>query len=173
MNLLIASDLHGSAYWTRRLTEVYKTSGAVRLVLLGDILYHGPRNDLPREYDPKKVIDLLNPLAAEILAVRGNCESEVDGMVLDFPISPDYGVIFDGKQALYLSHGHREIPKMPAGSLYFTGHTHIPHDYTENGVRFLNPGSVSIPKNGSRHSVLLYEDGEVRPLYLDETEESL
>ena len=173
MNLLIASDLHGSAYWTRRLTEVYKTSGAVRLVLLGDILYHGPRNDLPREYDPKKVIDLLNPLAAEILAVRGNCASEVDGMVLDFPISPDYGVIFDGKQALYLSHGHREIPKMPAGSLYFTGHTHIPHDYTENGVRFLNPGSVSIPKNGSRHSVLLYEDGEVRPLYLDETEESL
>ena len=173
MKLLIASDLHGSAYWTRRLMEVYRTSGAVRLVLLGDILYHGPRNDLPREYDPKEVIALLNPLAPEILAVRGNCESEVDGMVLDFPVSPDYGVIFDGLHALYLSHGHREIPKMPAGSFYFTGHTHIPHDYTENGVRFLNPGSVSIPKNGSRHSVLLYEAGEVRPLYLDESEESL
>ena len=173
MKLLIASDLHGSAVWTRRLTGAYKTSGAVRLVLLGDLLYHGPRNDLPEGYDPKEVIALLNPLAPEIIAVRGNCESEVDGMVLDFPVAPDYGVIFDGTRVLYLSHGHREIPKMPAGAFYFTGHTHIPHDYTENGVRFLNPGSVSIPKNGSRHSVLLYEDGEVRPLYLDEPEETL
>lgn len=172
MKLLIASDLHGSAYWTERLVGAYRASGAARLVLLGDILYHGPRNDLPRDYDPKAVIALLNPLASEIIAVRGNCESEVDGMVLDFPISPDYGVIFDGERVLYLSHGHREIPKMPAGAIYFTGHTHVPHDYTENGVRFVNPGSVSIPKNGSRHAALLYENGALRPLYLDEESET-
>ncbi len=167
MKLLIASDLHGSAFWTGRLVEFYRCSGASRLVLLGDLLYHGPRNDLPEGYDPKAVIALLNPLAAEIVAVRGNCEAEVDGMVLDFPVSADYGVIFDGEKALYLSHGHREIPKMPEGSVYLTGHTHIPHDYTENGVRYLNPGSVSIPKNGSAHSCLLYEDGEFRRIDLE------
>ena len=170
MKLLIASDLHGSALWTRRLLGVFRNSGAERLVLLGDILYHGPRNDLPDGYDPKTVTSLLNPLAKEILAVRGNCDSEVDGMVLDFPVSPDYGLIFDGERSLYLSHGHREIPKLPAGAMYFTGHTHIPHDYTENGIRFLNPGSAAIPKNGSGHSYCLYEDGEVRFLNLDKEE---
>ena len=156
MKLFIASDLHGSALWCARMLDAYRASGACRLVLLGDILYHGPRNDLPEGYDPKAVIAMLNPLASEILAVRRNCESEVDGMVLDFPVSPDYGVIFDG-----------EVPKMPGGSCYFTGHTHIPHDYTEGGVRFLNPGSVSIPKNNTPHSAILYEDGEVRRIDLE------
>ena len=170
MKLLIASDLHGSAHWTRKLIDAYEKSGPARLVLLGDLLYHGPRNDLPDGYDPKAVIGLLNPLAAQIIAVRGNCEAEVDGMVLDFPVSPDYGLIFDGERSLYLSHGHRETPKLPAGALYFTGHTHIPHDYTENGVRFLNPGSVSIPKNGSGHSFILYLDGDVRFMTLDKEE---
>ena len=167
MKLFIASDLHGSAYYTKLMLDAYRASGASRLVLLGDILYHGPRNDLPRDYDPKAVIALLNPIAAEIIAVRGNCESEVDQMVLDFPVTPDYGVIFDGERALYLSHGHREVPKMPAGSYYFTGHTHVPHDYTENGVRFLNPGSVSIPKENSPHGAILYENGEVRRITLE------
>ena len=162
MKLLIASDLHGSAPWTERLVRLLEESGADRLVLLGDILYHGPRNDLPEGYDPKAVIALLNPLGEKIIAVRGNCESEVDGMVLDFPVSPDYGVIFDGERCLYLSHGHREVPKMPAGSYYLTGHTHIPHDYMENGVRFLNPGSVSIPKSNTAHSCLVYDAGTVR-----------
>ena len=168
MKLLVASDLHGSAFWTEKLIEVWRGSGAERLVLLGDLLYHGPRNDLPDGYDPKKVIDLLNPLAEKIIAVRGNCEAEVDGLVLDFPVLSDYGVIFDGTRCLYLSHGHRAVPKMPAGSYYFTGHTHIPHDYIENGVRFLNPGSVSIPKNNRRRAALLYEAGDVQPLYLDD-----
>ena len=167
MKLLIASDLHGSAVWTKRLVDFYVRSGASRLVLLGDILYHGPRNDLPDGYDPKAVIGLLNPLADRIIAVRGNCEAEVDGMVLDFPVCADYGVIFDGDRALYLSHGHRDVPKMPEGSFYLTGHTHIPHDYTENGVRFVNPGSVSIPKNDSAHSCLLYEDGKLSRIDLE------
>ncbi len=173
MKLLIASDLHGSALWTRRLLGVFRNNGAERLVLLGDILYHGPRNDLPDEYDPKAVAEALNPLADRIIAVRGNCEAEVDGMVLDFPVSPDYGVIFDGKKVLYLSHGHREIPKLPAGALYCTGHTHIPHDYEENGVRFLNPGSVSIPKNGTAHSCVLYDGGDVRFLDLETEADAL
>ncbi|MCR5681490.1 MAG: phosphodiesterase [Clostridiales bacterium] len=168
MKLFIASDLHGSALWCARMLDAYRASGACRLVLLGDLLYHGPRNDLPEGYDPKAVIAMLNPLAREILAVRGNCEAEVDGMVLDFPVSADYGLIFDGERALYLSHGHREVPKMPAGSYYFTGHTHIPHDYVESGVRFLNPGSVAIPKNQTPHGAILYEDGEVRRIELSE-----
>ena len=168
MKLFIASDLHGSALWCARMLDAYRASGACRLVLLGDLLYHGPRNDLPEGYDPKAVIAMLNPLAREILAVRGNCEAEVDGMVLDFPVSADYGLIFDGERALYLSHGHREVPKMPAGSYYFTGHTHIPHDYVEDGVRFLNPGSVAIPKNQTPHGAILYEDGEVRRIELSE-----
>lgn len=161
MKLFIASDLHGSAFFTSLMLEHFKKSGADRLVLLGDILYHGPRNDLPQDYAPKKVASMLNEIADCILAIRGNCEAEVDSLMLDFPVTPDYGVVFDGIQAIYFSHGHREIPKMPAGSLYLTGHTHIPHDYTENSVRFLNPGSVSIPKNGTPHSVMIYENGKI------------
>lgn len=159
MKLLIASDLHGSAYYTRLMLDAFAASGADRLVLLGDILYHGPRNDLPREYAPKQVAEMLNGYSDVIIAVRGNCEAEVDSLMLNFPVTPDFGVIFDGKTALYLSHGHRDKPKMPVGSLYLTGHTHVPHDIMDDGVRLLNPGSVSIPKNNSPHSAIIYDDG--------------
>lgn len=159
MKLLIASDLHGSAFYTDLTLRFFHDSGADRLVLLGDLLYHGPRNDLPRDYAPKRVIEALNPLGDRIVAVRGNCEAEVDQMVLTFPVSSDYGVIFDGKQTIYLSHGHRPVPPMAAGSVYLTGHTHIPLDVIENGARHMNPGSVSIPKENSPHSCMLYEDG--------------
>ncbi|MBE6569081.1 MAG: phosphodiesterase [Ruminococcaceae bacterium] len=160
MKILIASDLHGSACYTRMLVDSFNASGAEMLVLLGDILYHGPRNDLPREYAPKAVIEMLNPLADRIIAVRGNCESEVDQMVLQFPVTPDYGVIAVDGLKMYLSHGHREAPKMTAGSVYLTGHTHVPlKEDWENGCIHLNPGSVSIPKEDSPHSYLLYENG--------------
>ena len=160
MKLLIASDLHGSACYTKMLVENFTASGADMLVLLGDILYHGPRNDLPREYAPKAVIELLNPLADKIVAVRGNCESEVDQMVLQFPVTPDYGLIVVDNRKMYLSHGHRDVPKMTAGSIYLTGHTHVPlKEDWDNGCLHLNPGSVSIPKEDSPHSYLLYEDG--------------
>ncbi len=161
MKLFIASDLHGSAYYTRLMLEKYRESGCDRLILLGDILYHGPRNDLPKDYAPKEVAALLNQYADSIIAVRGNCEAEVDSLMLDFSVTPEYGLIFDGSRALYITHGHREIPKLHAGDVYLTGHTHIPHDYTENGVRFINPGSISIPKNGTPHSALVY-DGKFR-----------
>ena len=159
MKLLIASDVHGSAYWCRKLTEAFAASGADKLIFLGDILYHGPRNDLPDEYAPKAVIELLNPLADRIICVRGNCESEVDGMVLSFPVSADYGVLCDGKATIYLSHGHREVPKMTAGTVYLTGHTHVPLAEVTDGYIHLNPGSASIPKENSPHSYMLYEDG--------------
>ncbi len=165
MKLFIASDLHGSAYYTELMLNEFRKSGADRLVLLGDILYHGPRNDLPKDYAPKKVAPMLNEIADKIIAIRGNCEAEVDSLMLDFPVTPDYGLIYDGEYTIYFSHGHRETPKMPAGSLYLTGHTHIPHDFTENGVRCLNPGSVSIPKNGTPHSAMIYENGEI--IWLD------
>ncbi len=159
MKLFIASDIHGSAYYTSLMLEAFKKEGADRLVLLGDILYHGPRNDLPKDYSPKKVSALLNEFAKYIISVRGNCEAEVDSLMLDFPVTADYAYIFDGDKTLYLSHGHRTVPKMPDGACYITGHTHIPHDYVEEGVRFINPGSISIPKNETPHSYLVYENG--------------
>lgn len=160
MKLYIASDLHGSFYYTSLMIEDFKKENADYLVLLGDILYHGPRNDLPTDYSPKSVSALLNNFSDRILAVRGNCEAEVDSLMLDFNVVSDYLTIFDGEKVLICSHGHRAVPKMKSGSVYLTGHTHIPHDYVENGVRFINPGSVSIPKENSPHSVCIYENSE-------------
>ena len=167
MQLFIASDIHGSAVWCEWMLRAFERSGAPHLVLLGDILYHGPRNDLPDGYAPKRVIELLSPLAPRILAVRGNCEAEVDQMVLPFPVLADYAVLFFGAKKLYLSHGHiyspDHLPPLSAGDLFLSGHTHIPMDEMRAGVRCLNPGSVSIPKGGSSHSVLLLdEDGTAR-----------
>ncbi|MBE6626836.1 MAG: phosphodiesterase [Ruminococcaceae bacterium] len=161
MKLFIASDIHGSAYYTEIMLREFEASGAEKLILLGDILYHGPRNDLPADYSPKRVAEMLNKYADRIISVKGNCEAEVDSLMLDFPVTAEYGVIFDVKTVIYLSHGHRAEPKMADGTLYFTGHTHVPHDRLENGVRYLNPGSVSIPKNDSPHSAIIYDNGNV------------
>ena len=160
---LIASDLHGSAYYTQKLLEAYEMEQADTLVLLGDILYHGPRNDLPRGYAPKEVIALLNPLAADILCVRGNCDCEVDQMVLDFPILADYAIIDFGKNAIYATHGHKFgkdcPPPLKSGDILLCGHTHIPANEKTGGIYYLNPGSVSIPKNGSKNSYMTLCDG--------------
>lgn len=161
MKLLIASDVHGSAYWCRRLLERFESEGADKLVLLGDILYHGPRNPLPDEYDPKAVFEMLNAIADRIIAVRGNCDSEVDQMVLDFNISSDYAVIYDGNRKLTLSHGHRQAPPLGEGDVYLTGHTHEPLNCREKeGYLHLNPGSVSLPKDEKNtHGYILYDNG--------------
>lgn len=162
MKLLIASDIHGSAYWCSRLCEEIKKETPDKVVLLGDLLYHGPRNDLPRDYAPKQVIPMLNAMRESIIAVRGNCEAEVDQMVLTFPCMADFSQIFADGSTLYLTHGHHanpdNLPPLPAGSIFLFGHTHVKMDKLVNGIRCLNPGSVSIPKDGS-HSYLLYEDG--------------
>ena len=163
MKLLIASDIHGSAYWCRKLLEVYETEKPDKLVLLGDILYHGPRNDLPREYAPKAVISMLSPLAEKILCVRGNCEAEVDQMVLPFPCMAPYSQLLVEDKTFYLTHGHHEnprnLPRLNPGDVFLYGHTHVKEDIQVEGVRCLNPGSVSIPKDGS-HSCLVYDKGE-------------
>ena len=163
MKLMIASDIHGSAFWCARMLERFEREGAEKLILLGDVLYHGPRNDLPQEYAPKQVIAMLNPLAEKILAVRGNCDCEVDQMVLDFPVLADYGVLFLNGRTVYLTHGHvinkeKTIPFVRGGILLH-GHTHVPACEDCGGFWYLNPGSVSIPKNGSAHSYMTYADG--------------
>lgn len=163
MKWLISSDIHGSAHWCRRLLEAYRGERADRLILLGDILYHGPRNDLPEGYAPKEVIALLNPLAGDILCVRGNCEAEVDQMVLDFPVLADYALLEAGQRLVYLTHGHHwhmgHLPPLKAGDVLLQGHTHVPCCREEAGIRVLNPGSVSIPKENSWHGYMTLQEG--------------
>ena len=169
--LMIASDIHGSAYYCRKMLEAFDREQADRLLLLGDILYHGPRNDLPKEYAPKEVIKMLNERKTKIFCVRGNCDTEVDQMVLPFPCMAEFSqLLLDGK-TFYLTHGHHhnpdDLPPLPEGSVFLFGHTHVKMDEVRSGVRCLNPGSVSIPKDGS-HSCLIYENGEFSFRILEE-----
>ena len=162
MKLMIASDLHGSAFYTEQLLKAYEHEQPEKLLLLGDLLYHGPRNDLPEGYAPKAVIAMLNPLAEKLLCVRGNCEAEVDQMVLDFPVMADYCVLFEQGKTIYVTHGHlfseTNPPKLRQGDVLLTGHTHVPA-CADHGWQYLNPGSVSIPKNGSWHGYMTLENG--------------
>lgn len=171
MKYIIASDLHGSAYWCSRLAELIEAEKPQRLLLLGDLLYHGPRNDLPRDYAPKQVIAMLSQYQNIILAVRGNCEAEVDQMVLPFPCMADFALVEADGLSMYLTHGHHhnpdKLPPLPAGSVFLSGHTHVKLDKTVNGIRCLNPGSVSIPKDGS-HSCMILENGSFRWVILEE-----
>ena len=164
MKLMIASDLHGSAAYTRRLLELYRDTGCQRLVLLGDLLYHGPRNPLPEGYEPPAVAKLLNDMADELLCVRGNCDAEVDQMVLEFPIMADYTtLVLENGRTLFATHGHHASeaapPPLQPGDVLLCGHTHIPACRACGDLVYLNPGSVSIPKAGSRRSYLLYDGG--------------
>ena len=171
MKLIIASDIHGSAYWCGRLMEVVEQEKPDRILLLGDLLYHGPRNDLPRDYAPKQVIPMLSAYADRIIAVRGNCEAEVDQMVLPFPCLADFSQLYADGKLLYLTHGHHHnpdnLPPLPEGSIFLFGHTHVKLDEMRKGIRCLNPGSVSIPKDGS-HSCMIWADGEIIVKILEE-----
>lgn len=172
MKFLIASDIHGSALWAERLVRAVAAEAPDRIILLGDLLYHGPRNDLPRDYAPKRVIPLLNELAStgKLIAVRGNCEAEVDQMVLDFPCMADSVSVFDDRgRELFCTHGHvfgpgfhnavDNLPALPPGSVIVYGHTHIKVDQEvpgAPGIWAFNPGSLSIPKDGT-HSYGIYD----------------
>ena len=164
MKILIASDLHGSAHFVRQLMERIQEEKPDRVALLGDLLYHGPRNDLPEGYAPKEVIPLLNSLADRIVAVRGNCDAEVDQMVLAFPCMQDSAQILDAQRGitLFLTHGHvfspDALPPLPGRAAFLSGHTHVKQLHVQDGTLVLNPGSVSIPKDGT-HSYAVYEDG--------------
>lgn len=163
MKYMIASDIHGSEFYCKKLIEAYKAEKADRLILLGDILYHGPRNDLPEGYAPKKVIEILNAMKNEILCVRGNCDTEVDQMVLDFPILADYAIITAEERLVYLTHGHNfnesNLPPLQNGDILLHGHTHVPKCTEHESYVYLNPGSVSIPKENSWHGYMILENG--------------
>ncbi len=162
MKLMIASDLHGSAYYTEQLLKAYEQEQPEKLLLLGDLLYHGPRNDLPRDYAPKEVIRMLNSMSEHLLCVRGNCEAEVDQMVLDFPVMAEYCFFMEQGKTIYATHGHvfgeDHPPKLHEGDVLLTGHTHVPA-CVDHGYWYLNPGSVSIPKNDSWHGYMTMENG--------------
>ncbi|MDO4339895.1 MAG: phosphodiesterase [Eubacteriales bacterium] len=163
MKYMFASDIHGSAYYCRKMLKAYQEEKAERLVLLGDLLYHGPRNDLPREYAPKEVIKMLNDKKREIYSVRGNCEAEVDQMVLEFPVLADYGVFVIDGRTFYATHGHvynqNNLPPIMEGDILIHGHTHVLKAEQMEGYILLNPGSVSIPKEGNPPTYAVLEDG--------------
>ena len=179
--LVIASDIHGSAHWCARLLERFAAEcegfapGDVRLLLLGDVLYHGPRNDLPQAYAPKDVIAMLNPLKNKIFCVRGNCDGEVDQMVLDFPIMADYAVFELFGRTVYATHGHRwnaqTPPPLCAGDVLLYGHTHVPTcenaPLPDGSFTVMNPGSTSIPKAGSAHSFMVWDESGIRWINLE------
>lgn len=164
MKFFIASDIHGSAYYCEKMLEAYKNEKADKLILLGDILYHGPRNDLPEGYAPKKVIEMLNPLKDEIICVRGNCDAEVDQMVLNFPIMADYALLPVGDRTVFITHGHKfnkdNLPSLKNGDILLHGHTHVPVCEEYENFTYINPGSVSIPKENSGHGYMILEGCE-------------
>ena len=161
-SIFVASDIHGSALWCEKMLSAFDASGADRLLLLGDILYHGPRNDLPEGYAPKKVIDILNPLAKNLLCVRGNCEAEVDQMVLNFPVLADYAWLNLNGLNIFATHGHHfgedNPPPLSQGDILLCGHTHVSCCHKHETFTYLNPGSVSIPKENTPHSYMILEE---------------
>ena len=167
MKWMIASDIHGSAVYCGQMLQAYRREKADRLLILGDLLYHGPRNDLPEGYAPKEVIRMLNEVKEELVCVRGNCDTEVDQMVLEFPFMAEYGIFqFEGMDMIFASHGHvyhpNSLPPLKNGDILLNGHTHVPAcekrtDGSGKQYMYLNPGSVSIPKEGSAHSYMIYE----------------
>lgn len=179
MKWFVASDIHGSEYYGDKLIEAFEKEKADRLLLLGDILYHGPRNDLPRDYSPKKLIDKLNKIKDKILCVRGNCDSEVDQMVLEFPIMADYIILDIANKAVFATHGHiyneSKLPPLGTCDILLNGHTHIPKCISYETYTYINPGSVSIPKDNSWHGYMIIDknaytwknlDGETMMEYL-------
>ena len=164
MKLIIASDIHGSAKWCRLLLDALENETADKLILLGDLLYHGPRNDFPDEYSPREVFAMLNAVKDKITAIRGNCDSEVDQMVLEFPCLADYALIDDNGRTLFLTHGHlyntQNLPLLKKGDLLLNGHFHTPENRVlDNGAYYANCGSTALPKADTPHSYILVEDG--------------
>lgn len=166
MKYMFASDVHGSAHYCRKMLEAYCQSGADRLILLGDLLYHGPRNDLPQEYAPKQVIAMLNEYKNEIIAVRGNCEAEVDQMVLEFPVMADYAILVLNGLTFFATHGHLfnqdQMPPLKAGDILVHGHTHLLKAEKVNGHYILNPGSTSIPKGGNPATYAILDEQDFK-----------
>jgi len=164
MRSMFISDIHGSAFYLKKILSLFEEEKPDKLIVLGDILYHGPRNDLPKEYAPKEVIAMLNPLKEKLLCVRGNCDAEVDQMVLKFPILADYAIIYDKNTTMYLTHGHiyneENLPPLCGGDILIHGHTHIYTVKQHESYTYINPGSISLAKNGNPNTYMMYENGK-------------
>ncbi|MEG1255696.1 phosphodiesterase [Clostridium sp.] len=162
MKLIFISDIHGSLKYTKKAIEVFNEEKGTNLIILGDILYHGPRNPFPDEYNPQEVANLLNVYSEKIIAVRGNCDSEVDQMLLDFPCMGDYSIILYMSKRLFLTHGHifneGNMPKLSSGDVLLHGHTHVITEKTNNNIHIINPGSISYPKEGNPHTYGVLEN---------------
>ncbi len=163
MKWMIASDIHGSGYYCAAMLEAFEREAADRLLLLGDLLYHGPRNDLPRDYDPRAVAERLNAVRDRLFCVRGNCDAEVDQMMLRFPIRAEYALLWEGSRLVFAVHGHamgeEDPPALQTGDILLQGHTHVPCCREHEGFICMNPGSVSLPKEGSWRGYMTMEDG--------------
>lgn len=172
MKLMFASDIHGSLPATERMLTLFAESGAQWLVLLGDLLNHGPRNALPKGYAPAQVAERLNEQAARIIAVRGNCDSEVDQMLLNFPITAPWQQVLLEDRRLFLTHGHLfspdHLPPLGAGDVLVYGHTHLPVAERRGEVMHFNPGSVSIPKGGHVASYGILDENVLRVIALND-----
>ena len=175
MKIMVASDIHGSALYCRRMLERFDEEGADKLLLLGDLLYHGPRNPLPEEYNPKAVAEMLNARKQQILCVRGNCDGEVDQMMLEFPIMADYCILSVGSRMIFATHGHHHnensLPMLQEGDILLHGHTHIPVLEDRGAYMLANPGSVTLPKQESVRGYVLLEEGALTLKDLDNTVE--
>ncbi len=170
MKIMFISDLHGSAYYAKKIAEIYNDFMPERVVSVGDLLYHGPRNDLPEGYDTKETTKILNSFKNKMIAVRGNCDSEVDQMVLEFPMMADYTVIAADGLDMFVTHGHLFDPdNLPqnCGQVFISGHIHIPVMEEKDGVLVLNPGSCALPKEGNPPSLMLYENGEFKIIEIE------
>ena len=166
MKYLVCSDIHGSSYYLEKLLNIFNSDNYDKLIILGDVLYHGPRNDLPHMYDCKKVIGMLNNIKDKIICVKGNCDSEVDQMVLDFMINDYYFFDYNNRR-IHLTHGHvynydRPFPFMNENDILFYGHFHIPFIMEKDNVLFINPGSISLPKQNSKHSFICLEEDSIK-----------
>ena len=173
MRFFILSDIHGSASAFAKAMDAFASEKADSLVLCGDYLNHGPRNPIPDGYDPQKLAPMINLMKSKIIGVRGNCDSEVDQMLLEFPCMGDYCVFFSGKRRFFVTHGHlygdKNFPPLQPGDVYVTGHTHVPVLEERNGIIYLNPGSPSIPKGGSVPGYAIIDDAGIELKRLDGT----
>lgn len=164
MKIMFISDIHGSATWLERALEKAKEEQPDQLVMLGDFLYHGPRNPLPDGYDPKRVADILNQNKHSIVAVRGNCDAEVDQMLLEFPMMADYAMLYVDGMRIYVTHGHgyhmEQLPPLRKNDIFIQGHTHIPvAECNQQGIHLLNPGSIALPKENNPNSYGILHNG--------------
>lgn len=162
MKLMFASDLHGSLFFCNKLINAYQNEKPQKLILLGDLLYHGPRNDLSKNYNTIEVAKLLNSIKNNLLCVHGNCDAEVDQMVLDFPIMSDYSIMYIENRLIFFTHGHiynkNNLPKLNKNDIIICGHTHVQTIENINGIIYINPGSVSLPKQNNPNTYMIYEN---------------